>query len=82
MTKILDCAVSTTCPFCGEEHIVFVNEDDFNAWQNGELAQNAFPYLTADSREMLISGICPDCWNGMFGSGEDHFENFIEEDDE
>ena len=68
---ILDCAITTTCPFCGEEHEVLVNEADYYAWQDGELAQNAFPYLSADEREMLISGICPDCWDGMFGGEDD-----------
>lgn len=61
----------TTCPFCGHENEILVYEDDYLAWQAGELAQNAFPYLSADDREMLISGICPKCWDDMFGGGED-----------
>ncbi len=40
---------------------------DFFKWQEGELAQNAFPYLSADEREMLISGVCPKCWAKTFG---------------
>lgn len=62
--------VITTCPFCGHVNEVAVNEMDYLDWQDGELAQNAFPYLSADEREILISGICPTCWNGMF-EGED-----------
>ena len=60
-----------TCPFCKHKNEILVYEDDFIAWQNGELAQNAFPYLSADDREMLISGICPTCWDGMFGGEDD-----------
>ena len=56
-----------TCPFCGEEHLISVNTEDYWAWEDGELVQNAFPYLSADEREMLISGICPTCWDKMFG---------------
>ena len=64
-------SVITSCPFCGRANEVEVNEMDYLDWQDGELAQNAFPYLSADEREMLISGICPKCWDGMFGEGDD-----------
>ena len=63
--------VVTSCPFCGHFQEVEVNEIDYLDWIDGELAQNAFPYLTPDERELLISGICPTCWNQMF-SAEDH----------
>lgn len=59
------------CPFCGKGHSVWVNEIDYLDWQDGELAQNAFPYLSADEREMLISGICPTCWDEMFALPDD-----------
>jgi hypothetical protein len=67
--------VITACPFCGHAHEVEVNEVDYWDWQDGELAQNAFPYLSADEREMLISGICPTCWDKMFGSDEEPDED-------
>jgi len=35
-------------------------------WQNGELIQNAFPMLSADEREFILTGITPDQWNSMF----------------
>lgn len=71
--------VVTYCPFCGKAHEIEVNEIDYLDWQDGELAQNAFPYLSADEREMLVSGICPDCWNGMFGQEED--EDSLDDED-
>ena len=46
----------TTCPFCGHENSINVREEDYSAWQDGALVQDAFPYLSADEREMLISG--------------------------
>lgn len=61
--------VVTRCPFCGKGHEIEVNEIDYLDWQDGEHAQNAFSYLSANEREMLISGICPDCWDKMFGDG-------------
>ena len=54
--------IVTTCPFCGHANEVAVNEADYWDWQDGALIQDAFPYLSADEREMLISGICPACW--------------------
>ena len=63
--------VFTTCPFCGRENEVEVNHMDYLDCQNGELAQDAFPYLSANEREMLISGCCPRCWDKMFWSEEE-----------
>jgi len=72
----LNAVVTTVCPFCGKAHDVLVNEIDYLDWQDGKLAQDAFPYLSADEREMLISGICPTCWDGMFeGSADDDYED-------
>ena len=62
--------VLTFCPFCGHAHGVSVNEDDYWDWQDGALAQDAFPYLPAADREMLITGICPTCWEDSFGGIE------------
>ena len=63
--------VATRCPFCGHANFVEVNEMDYLDWDDGVSAQVAFPYLSADEREMLISGICPTCWARMFGGEGD-----------
>lgn len=63
--------INTTCPFCGKTTPIQVRFADYHAWQNGKLAQDVFPYLSADEREMLISGICPTCWDNVFSGGED-----------
>lgn len=55
------------CPFCGNQWSVEVFEKDYIAWQKGELAQKAFPYLSGDEREMLISGMCINCQERIFG---------------
>ena len=68
--------LTTVCPICGEEHKVVVNTDDYFAWNSlGWHTQDAFPYLSDNEREMLISGVCPTCWDSMFGSDdEDEYE--------
>ena len=63
--------VVTTCPFCGRANEVEVNHLDYLDWQDGELAQDAFPYLSANEREMLISGCCSRCWDKMFWGDEE-----------
>ena len=63
--------VVTQCPFCGRGNEVEVNEMDYLDWEDGMHAQEAFPYLSANEREMLISGICPTCWGNMFGGDDD-----------
>ena len=63
--------LSIPCCQCGVVHKLRVGLDDLQAWQSGEkLVQEAFPYLSADKRELLLTRICPDCWNMMFGQEE------------
>ena len=59
--------VAITCPFCGADHAVEVNLAQYEAWQNGELIQNAMPYVTQTEREQLISSVCPKCKADKFG---------------
>lgn len=73
--------VEIKCPFCGATHTVEVFEADFVAWQDGALAQNVFPYLSATEREQLVSHICPNCQDSIFGSDEDKLEDYEEPED-
>lgn len=38
--------------------------------EQGVLTQNAFPTLTADEREFIMTGTPPHVWEEMFGAGE------------
>jgi len=60
----------TTCNRCKNQVEMKVYVEDVTAWENGELIQNAMPYLSADEREVLISGVCGTCFDKMFGSEE------------
>lgn len=68
------------CPICGRYTSVVVDENDYLDWKGGKLVQDAFWYLDANERELLISGICPHCWDSMFGDEQEEEEE--EEDDE
>ena len=61
----------TICPFCGKVHFMEVPIDRLSLWLGGMSVQEAFPDLSPDDRERLISGICPDCWGKMFGDDSD-----------
>jgi hypothetical protein len=53
------------------EMLIGINFNDFvkafDAWDSGELIQNAFPTLSADEREFIKTGILPKEWDAMFG---------------
>jgi hypothetical protein len=63
--------VAVPCRQCNEVTELNVGVRGFMAWQKGELIQNALPELSADQRELLISGTCDKCWKEMFGSDEE-----------
>jgi hypothetical protein len=56
------------CPGCKRVRTLEVSEEDFERWRNGTLIQRAFPELTADEREGLITGYCGPCWDKLFKS--------------
>ena len=54
------------CPICGRESEVMVTIDEYLAYQEGALAKDVFPNLSAEEREMIISGICIKCQKNIF----------------
>lgn len=63
--------IQRVCPHCHKFQTIEVQVSQYNRWMAGENIQIAFPDLTADQREILISGICPECWDKMFPPEED-----------
>lgn len=76
--------ITTRCPICGESTIHTLTDDQFRrlvAWKNREgLVQDLLYDFSADQREQFMTGICPDCWNKMFG-GPDTEDELVEEAD-
>lgn len=80
-TNKKEVTIFTICPNCDCVNKVQVNESDYIAWQDGELTQIAFPYLSAEDHEKLISGFCEDCWDALFGGeDEDSYDGYEDED--
>ena len=55
----------------GRGFAIVTRLDDANRWINGELIQNCFPYLNADQREILKTGIDSESWDEMFAGSEE-----------
>ena len=59
----------STCPLCGHVSEITVEMDDYLEWVfNDKPVVTIFPYLSANEREILISGICPSCWEVIYAS--------------
>lgn len=61
--------ITGTCPVTKEPWELIVKEKEFDDWQNGALIQDAFPELSADQRELLITGINNKGWKKLFKKG-------------
>lgn len=60
------------CPVCGKIHYLEdVDYEALEAWQNGELIQNAFPDMSPADREKFLTGYCEDCQNRIFAEPEE-----------
>lgn len=60
--------VEVTCVVCGTKHTILVPTAGYKKWASGQaLIQDALPGLSADERELLISNVCPRCFDKAFG---------------
>ena len=57
--------------YSNKPHTMVLNMDweDYAAWINGALIQEALPYLTPHEREFLLTGITQEEWEKMFKKG-------------
>jgi hypothetical protein len=44
-----------------------ITQEQIDAYNNGALVQNAFPNLSADDREFIMTGVTADEWDNAFG---------------
>jgi len=73
--------INTVCVLCLHTVSLTVNENDCNDYMHGKPVVEAFPYLSAGERELLISGICPDCWDKMYAGLKDDAGDEDEDED-
>ena len=65
------------CPLCKKVSHVRLWEDSVIKWQGGELIQNVWPNMSAEDRELLITGTHSICWNEMFSEAAAEAFDFI-----
>ena len=58
--------LTVRCPFCRKSYSVSVLTDQYNLFINGELAQRAFKGVIPSTRESVMSGTCPKCFDREF----------------
>jgi hypothetical protein len=51
------------CSFCGKGAVTVVPAQGLWDWEHGKFAQDAFPDLTADQREQVMTGTHSECWD-------------------
>lgn len=59
-----------TCIFCLREVVIVASTEGMQKWASGVHIQNALPELSADDREILISGSCGKCFDESTIEGE------------
>lgn len=64
------CVILRQCPQCTKKYNIKLSVHDYTSWMDGKYSQNAFPYLDVDQREMIQTGIHPECWENMFSKNK------------
>lgn len=59
------------CAVTGKLYSVKVSKNGLYAYRQGAFIQDAFPELSSDNREFLISGCSPEGWEQMFPYGDE-----------
>lgn len=59
--------IITECKSCKKEYKLEVTKQQLEMRKAGMHIQDAFPHLSANDRELLMSGICGNCFDKMFG---------------
>jgi hypothetical protein len=54
------------CVECNKVFYITVYKKDIKRYEEGDLVQVAFPYLTTGERELIVSGICEKCFDKIF----------------
>ena len=50
------------CAITGKPHTVVLSAEGLYRYNNGAFVQDAFPKLTSEDREFVISGVTPEGW--------------------
>lgn len=54
------------CIGCKQTTQLTIPKERYLRWKNGELIQRAFDYMSADERELIMTGTHAECWDKLF----------------
>lgn len=64
--------ITETCTHCQKRSEIEVDDDKYWEWRHTNAKiQDVFPDLSDEEREMMLTGIHPECWVVIFGDGDD-----------
>ena len=64
--------VYKVCQECGKKNYIEMSDEQYQKYTEGsDLIQRIFLEMSPAQREILITGICEDCWNKLFPIDED-----------
>jgi len=67
VSAVRDKSIDIPCHMCGLEYNILVDSDNWKEWKSGEkYIQDAFRYLSAGERELLLTGTCDSCWQILY----------------
>ena len=64
--------LNNTCIHCGLNNQLTLDAIALANWRSGEYIQKAFPKLDYQQRELIQTGIHPECWDDMFPTDKDN----------
>lgn len=62
MKKLKTIKLEIKCILCHKLQVIEVSETGYTLWKLGKPIQYSLPELYVDERELLISGICSNCF--------------------
>lgn len=63
------------CTHCKEITLFALTKDEYERlFIKNEFIHVVFPHLTAEEREVMISGTHPKCWDEMFGDWDEDYD--------
>lgn len=59
------------CRACGTDYKFEAYLEDIRDWCDGKAIQHALPYLSPDIRELLLTGLCGNCFDNLVGEDDE-----------
>lgn len=63
--------ITPACVMCHKTSQVMVTDEEYSRLKAGLLIQNALPDRDSNFREIVQSGIHPDCWDKIFSHDQE-----------